>query len=124
VARLVASRTRAQWEQLAAAHDLPLAAVHRAGEALAHPQVAAREVARRAVDGLLRLGYPARIDGARPRAAAAVPELGADTLRVLAEHGLDRGLSARALRAEGLGPGRRGPAGRLRRLLRRWLVRV
>jgi crotonobetainyl-CoA:carnitine CoA-transferase CaiB-like acyl-CoA transferase len=97
--------------------------VHTTGEALAHPQVAARGLARRAADGLLRLGFPARLDGARPRAAEAVPELGADTVRVLAEHGLDRGRSPRVLRDEGVGP--RPPAGsaRVRRLLRRWLSR-
>ena len=122
VARLVASRSRAEWQALIAAHDVPVEPVLSASEALQHPQVAAREVVRHGEDGLPRLGFPARLDGSRPRAGDRVPELGADTLRVLAEAGLDRGRSARALRGEGISP-RVTSSGWLRRLVRRWTAR-
>ena len=123
VERLVASRTRAEWEALAAAHDVPVEAVLSASEAMAHPQVVARGVVHRGEDGLLRLGFPARLDGHRPRAGDAAPELGADTLRVLAEYDLDRGRSARTLQAEGIGV-RSPKLGWLRRLARRWVGSV
>ena len=122
VARLVASRTRAEWQALIAAHDVPVEPVLSASEAQEHPQVVARAVVHRGEDGLPRLGFPARLEGSRPRAGDLVPELGADTLRVLAEHGLDHGQSARALRGQGIGP-RATPSGWLRRLARRWLRR-
>jgi crotonobetainyl-CoA:carnitine CoA-transferase CaiB-like acyl-CoA transferase len=115
VARVVASRTRAEWEALLAGRDVPVEPVLSAAEALAHPQVAARELLRRGADGLLRLGFPARLDGGRPRAGERVPELGVDTRAVLAEHGLDGGRGARELRAAGIG---RKPS------LRRWLGRM
>ncbi len=118
VAKLVASRTRDEWAELLAAHDVPAEPVLSAAEALAHPQVAARGVVHRAGDGLPRLGFPARFDDARPRAAETVPELGAHTAAVLAEFGLDAGRSSRQLRAAGIGPQRRA-GGWLRRLLRR-----
>src|SRR5581483_10957056 len=47
VAKLVASRTRAEWLALLAREDLPIEPVLAMGEALAHPQVVAREVVRR-----------------------------------------------------------------------------
>lgn len=115
VARLVASRTRAAWVELLGGHDVPVEPVLAVSEALAHPQVVARDLVRRGADGLLRLGFPARLDGGRPRAGELVPELGVDTQQVLAEHGLDAGRSPRELRA--LGAGRR-PS------VRRWLRRL
>jgi crotonobetainyl-CoA:carnitine CoA-transferase CaiB-like acyl-CoA transferase len=118
VAKLIASRSRDEWAALLASHDVPVEPVLSAAEALAHPQVVARGVLRRAADGLFRLGYPARIDDARPRAAEAVPECGAHTAAVLAEHDLTAGRSARELRASGIGPRRRA-GGWLRRLFRR-----
>lgn len=117
VARLVAAKTRAEWVALLAARDVPVEPVLAAAEALEHPQVAAREVLRRGADGMLRLGFPARLDGARPRAGERVPELGADTRDVLAEHGVLAGRSRRQLRADGIG---RRPS--LRRWLGRWLA--
>jgi crotonobetainyl-CoA:carnitine CoA-transferase CaiB-like acyl-CoA transferase len=120
VADLVASRTRDEWRTLLAAHDVPVEPVLAAGEAASHPQVVERDLLRRAADSLLRLGYPARIDGERPRAAEEVPGLGEHTERVLAEHGLAGGRGARELRR--LGVGRRSSfRGWLRRMLaRRW----
>src|SRR6185295_568969 len=85
VAKLIASRTRDEWAELLAAHDVPVEPVLSAAEALEHPQVAARGVVHRAADGLPRLGFPARFDDTRPRAAELVPELGAHTAAVLAE---------------------------------------
>jgi len=119
VARLVASRTRAEWEALLEREDLPVEPVLAAAEALRHAQVARREVVRRGADGLPRLGFPARIDGVRPRAGERLPELGDDTLTVLAERGLDGGRSPRQLRAAGIGRQPTSAGGFLRRLLRR-----
>jgi alpha-methylacyl-CoA racemase len=115
VARLVGSKSRDEWAALLATRDVPVEPISTAAEALAHPQVAAREVVRRGADGLLRLGYPARLDGHRPRAGERVPELGADTSEVLAEHGLVAGRSSRQLRAAGIGR---------RASLRRWLGKL
>jgi len=97
--------------------DVPVEPVLSLSEARAHPQVAARGVVHRAADGLPRLGFPARFDDARPRAAELVPDLGAHTASVLAEHDLDAGRSTRELREAGIGP-RRSTSSRLRRL---WL---
>jgi crotonobetainyl-CoA:carnitine CoA-transferase CaiB-like acyl-CoA transferase len=119
VEALVASRTRAQWERLLAGHDVPVEAVLTAGEAMAHPQVAARGLLGRGPDGLPRLGFPARLDGERPRADAAVPELGAHTQPLLAELGLDGARTPRQLRAAGVGRRRAGVKAWLRRLLLR-----
>ena len=117
VAKLIASRTRDEWAALLAAHDVPVEPVLSLGEAQAHPQVAARGVMHRAADGLPRLGFPARFDDARSRAAELVPDLGAHTAAVLAEFGLDAGRSTRELREAGIGP-RRSTSSWLRRL---WL---
>ncbi|HEV8239823.1 MAG TPA: CaiB/BaiF CoA-transferase family protein [Thermoanaerobaculia bacterium] len=119
VAKLVASRTRDEWVELLAAHDVPAEPVLSLAEAAAHPQVAARGVLHRAADGLPRLGFPARFDDARPRAPESVPELGAHTAAVLAEHDLIAGRSTRELREAGIGP-QRTRSGWLRRVLRRF----
>jgi crotonobetainyl-CoA:carnitine CoA-transferase CaiB-like acyl-CoA transferase len=116
VAKLIASRTGEEWSALLAEHDVPVEPVLALGEALAHPQVAARELLRRGDDGLPRLGFPARFDGERPRGGEAVGALGADTIAMLAEHGLAAEGSGRQLRR--LGVGRRPSVrGWLRRLL-------
>jgi alpha-methylacyl-CoA racemase len=110
IATLVARRTRAEWEALLAAEDLPAEPVLSAAEALAHPQMAARGVVQHGPDRLPRLAFPARLDGARPRAAARVPAVGKDTGAILRELGLKAG--------EGIGvrPSRwRRLLGRLRR---------
>lgn len=118
VAKLIASRTGEEWATLLAEHDVPVEPVLALGEALAHPQVAARELLRSGADGLPRLGFPARFDGQRPRAGESVPALGSDTTAVLAEHGLADDRTGRQLRR--LGVGRRAS---LRGWLRRVLVR-
>jgi crotonobetainyl-CoA:carnitine CoA-transferase CaiB-like acyl-CoA transferase len=119
VAKLVASRTREEWARLLAEHDVPVEPVLAAGEAALHQQVAARDLLRRGPDGLPRLGFPARFDGARPRAGEELPELGADTDAVLAECDLGADRTRRELRAEGVGRRPRGTRAWLRRLLRR-----
>jgi len=118
VAKLIASRTRDEWAELLAAHDVPVEPVLSAAETMAHPQVAARGVLHCDADGLPRLGFPARIDDVRPRAPENVPALGADTAAVVTEHDLTAGRSSRELRASGIGPRRRAGSW-LRRIFRR-----
>jgi crotonobetainyl-CoA:carnitine CoA-transferase CaiB-like acyl-CoA transferase len=91
IAALVAQRTRAEWTALLASEDLPAEAVLSAAEALAHPQMAARDLVRRGPDRLPRLAFPARFDGDRPRAAARVPAVGEDSESVLRELGIAPG---------------------------------
>lgn len=121
VAALVATRRRAEWEEIARVHDLPVAPVLAPSAVRAHPQVAARGVVASGDDGLARLAFPARFDGERPGAGAAagLPVLGEHTASVLRGAGsgameLSRGERRRA------GIGRRWSA---RRLLARWLLR-
>ena len=91
LAALVAGRTRAEWEALLAAEDLPVEPVLSAAEARSHPQMAARGIVTQGPDDLPRLAFPARLDGARPRAAPRVPAVGEDTEALLAELGLKAG---------------------------------
>jgi crotonobetainyl-CoA:carnitine CoA-transferase CaiB-like acyl-CoA transferase len=112
VAAVIRTRSAAEWAALAAAHDLPLEPVRSAAEAAGHPQAEHRGVLGHGPRGLPRLAFPARIDGARPRAADAAPGLGADTDRVLAELGIEM----TALRRRAAGVGRRFS-------LRRWVAR-
>ncbi|HLE83894.1 MAG TPA: CaiB/BaiF CoA-transferase family protein, partial [Thermoanaerobaculia bacterium] len=57
VAEVVASRTLADWRELLAAADLPIEPVLTAAEAAEHPQLRARDLLRRAEDGLYRLAF-------------------------------------------------------------------
>ena len=114
VAEVIASRTRAEWQEVAAAHDLPLEPVLSAAEAAAHPQAAARDLLRHDPRALPHLAFPARFDGERPRAGDSLPDLGEHTQALLAE----RGLRARRLALRS-GVGKRFS---LRRLLARWLA--
>lgn len=116
VAELVAGRTLAEWRELLADFDLPVEPVLSAAEAEAHPQARARGLLHRGDDGLLRLAYPARLDGRRPAAGDRFPELGEDTDRVLRELGGEAAGAARHRR-------RRAGVGRphsLKRLLAGW----
>ncbi len=107
VAGLLGQKTRAQWQELFATHDLPGEPVLSAAESLADPQVGERGLVEEGDDGLPRLGYPALVDGERPRSAARVPQLGEDTDRILAEFGCpEAALGRRARRAGGIGPRR------------------
>ncbi len=115
VEAIVAGRTRDEWLAFLAGHDIPADPVLTASEALEHPQVEARGLLAHGDDGLARLGFPALIDGERPRGAERFPELGGDTGAVVEEFGLAAGLSRRRRRRGGVG--RRGS-------FKRWLVGV
>lgn len=104
VAEAIASRTLDQWVRLLAEVDLPIEPVLSVPAAVRHPQTVHRELLRRADDGLYRLGYPARIDGERPRAGGAYPKLGGDTDRLLRELGVEVAGSVRGRRRRGIGP--------------------
>lgn len=104
VADIVRRRTRAEWAELMALHDIPAEPVLSLSESLGHPQVRHRALVGPGPDGLLRVGYPALIDGERPRALGeALPTLGGDTDAVLAELGVDATLSRSQRRKGGVG---------------------
>ena len=111
VAALVRSRTRAQWLELLACEDIPAEIVLSAAEARVHPQARERGVLTDGPDGLPRVGFPALLDGARPRAGDRVPALGEQTEAVLAELGMGTEKKERGI-------GRRFS---WKRLLARWL---
>ncbi len=87
LARLIRQRTRAQWAELFAAHDLPAGPVLTAAEARSSAQAQARAVVHTGADGLPRLGFPARFDGHRPAAPEGIPNLGQSTEDLLEELG-------------------------------------
>ncbi|MEM9558044.1 MAG: CaiB/BaiF CoA-transferase family protein [Acidobacteriota bacterium] len=103
VADLIAGKTRDEWQAFFAEHDIPGEPVLSAAEAIEHPQVQARGMLRRADDGLPRLGYPAKVDGHRPRGGDAFPGLGEHTGDVLREHGLGTSMTAFDRRRGGVG---------------------
>lgn len=122
VADAVAEHTLAGWREILAEVDLPVEPVLSAAEAARHPQTVHRDLLRRGPDGLDRLGFPARIDGARPRAGERYPELGETTDRLLEEiaDDLDGELARRGRRSR-----RRRGVGRrfsLKRALQRWMM--
>ena len=104
VQELLGSRTRSEWMDLFAREDIPAEPVLTPDEARRHPQAAEREMLRRGPDSLLRLGFPARIDGERPRSGDKVPGLGEHTEAVLEELGMNDRASRRELRQSGVGP--------------------
>lgn len=108
VATIVAERTREEWLEFLSHHDIPADPVLTAAEALEHPQVRARELLVDGPDGLPRLGFPALVDGVRPRGAQQMPELGEQTDRLVEEFDLAPDLSPRKRRAGGVGRRRAG----------------
>ena len=82
---LVRSRSLSQWMELFAREDIPAEPVLSAAEARNHPQVKER--------GMLSegIGYPALVDGVRPRAEARFPDLGEHTDAWLQDLGLSKG---------------------------------
>lgn len=114
MAALVAERTRAEWADFMAEHDVPAEPVLSLSESLAHPQVRYRELVRPGDDELPRIGYPALIDGARPRGGEHVPELGEHTEALVEEFDLARHLPRRRRRFAGIGR---------RFSVKRWLLR-
>lgn len=115
VQRLIGSRSRHEWTELAEKHDLPLEPVLSAAEALEEPQARHRKVVTRGPEDLLRLAFPARIGGERPAGGEPVPELGEHTGAWLEELGIEPEGGARKS-----GVGRRGA---LKRAAARWGMR-
>ena len=103
VAKIVAGRTRSEWRRLCDEHDIPAEPVRSLSEALDHPQVHERELLRPGPEELPRLGFPALVDGVRPRAGEAFPQLGEHTERLVEELDLAPGLSRRKRRRAGIG---------------------
>lgn len=116
VQKLMGSRTRAQWADLGERHDLPLEPVLSAEEARDDPQARHRRVVGLGPDGLLRLAYPALLDGHRPESGEHFPRLGEDTDALLEELGRD--LTRGEKRAAGV-----GQRGRWKRRLARWVAK-
>ena len=125
VADLVATKTLEEWTELCRGHDVPVEPVLPAAEALRHPQVESRGVARQLEDGSYRLRYPAKLDGERPEAPGdLLPAIGGDTRSVLEKRGIGaEARSDRQLRKDGVGP-RRTLGTRIRRWLPRWPRRI
>lgn len=90
VEALVAGRTLAEWMEVFAREDIPAEPVLSAARAQAHPQVRARGVLAEAGDMLPRIGFPALVDGSRPRSGTHVPDLGEHTDAWLGELGIAR----------------------------------
>jgi crotonobetainyl-CoA:carnitine CoA-transferase CaiB-like acyl-CoA transferase len=116
VAVLMGQKTRSEWTEFFARHDLPGEPVLGPAEAREHPQAEERKLVHQAEDGLPRLAFPALLDGERPRSTDEIPALGEHTHRLLEEVEMyARTPSRRELRAAGIGP---------RRSLRSWLWRL
>ncbi|HWM94468.1 MAG TPA: CaiB/BaiF CoA-transferase family protein [Thermoanaerobaculia bacterium] len=88
VEALVRSRTLSDWMAIFAKEDIPAEPVLSAAEARSHPQVKERGMLSEAGD---RIGYPALVDGVRPRAGAHFPALGEHTDAWLDELGVPKG---------------------------------
>ncbi|MFP5284940.1 MAG: CaiB/BaiF CoA transferase family protein [Thermoanaerobaculia bacterium] len=90
VEALVRGRTLAEWMDLFSKEDIPAEPVLSAAQARNHPQVRERGMLAEGGDTLPRIGYPALVDGVRPRAAVHVPALGEHTDAWLDELGISR----------------------------------
>nr|XP_061799090.1 acetyl-CoA:oxalate CoA-transferase-like [Nerophis lumbriciformis] len=115
IADLIAGKSGEEWAQLFAEHDIPAELVLSPAEARQHPQVEARGMVEAGADGFDRLAYPALIDGTRPPAGGALPELGQHTRAVLEEFGL--GFEGSAFKRRSQGVGRRSS-------FKRWVAKV
>jgi crotonobetainyl-CoA:carnitine CoA-transferase CaiB-like acyl-CoA transferase len=80
-----------------------------------NPQVQARGLLHTAEDGLRRVGYPAKIDGRRPRAADEFPALGEHTDAIVQEFGLAADVPMGKRKRRGIGK---------RRSVKAWAMRV
>jgi alpha-methylacyl-CoA racemase len=90
VEALVRGRTLTEWMEIFSREDIPAEPVLSAAEARQHPQVRERGMLAEGQDGLPRIGYPALVDGLRPRADAHFPSLGEHTVAWLDELGASR----------------------------------
>lgn len=71
------TRTRAEWNKLLTAADVPNAPIQNLGEAVDHPQVEASGIYQKSPNGDFRLtGLPLRFDGDRPAFRKNAPGLG------------------------------------------------
>ena len=110
VTELIRTRTLSEWMDLLGRRDIPVEPVLSASEARRHPQLRERGLLAAGPDRLPRLGFPARLDGERPRAGDCVPGLGEQTTKLLAELGLIGKAGSAAV----------GPRFNWRRWLLRW----
>ncbi|MDA8017394.1 MAG: CoA transferase [Thermoanaerobaculia bacterium] len=97
------ARTRDEWADFAIRHDLPAEPVLSLEESEQHGQVRTRALTKRGDDGLRRLGYPAMIDGHRPRGADRIPGLGEDTDALIEEFGLAADVPVGKRKRKGIG---------------------
>lgn len=88
VAELILTRTLSDWMDLLGKRDIPVEPVLSAFEARDHPQFRDRALLAAGPERLPRLGFPARLDGERPRAGDHVPALGEQTKALLDELGI------------------------------------
>jgi formyl-CoA transferase len=101
------TRPLAQWLEALRGAGVPCSPIHTLDEALAHPQLEARQLVVRSehpVLGELRnIGMPVRFNGEPRRARSAPPLLGEHTTEVLREAGLDEAEIRRLVEAGVLG---------------------
>lgn len=92
VARAMLERPLAEWLEVLRGVGVPCSPIHTLEEALAHPQIAARELIEHTTHpslGAVRtIGLPVRFDGAPRQAQSTPPLLGQHTREVLLEAGL------------------------------------
>jgi len=88
------TRTRAEWLERLAAHDVPAAPLYNVAEVLDDPQVRhldlVEELEHPQAGRLKFVGAPVRYDGLAKKESAPPPLLGAQTRSVLTELGYDR----------------------------------
>jgi crotonobetainyl-CoA:carnitine CoA-transferase CaiB-like acyl-CoA transferase len=103
VQALLRTRTRAQWEEVLAGHDVCVEPVLDIGETFEHPQVRSRGMCLDAGDGrpTAQTGFPIRLTDSPARYRRAAPGYGEHTDEVLTEagYGTEQLASLRAARA-------------------------
>ena len=89
VQALLRTRTRAQWEEVLAGHDVCVEPVLDIGETFEHPQVRSRGMRLDAGDGrpTAQTGFPIRLTDSPARYRGAAPRYGEHTDEVLTEAG-------------------------------------
>jgi formyl-CoA transferase len=111
VAEVMRTRTVDAWLEALRAAGVPCSPIHTLDQALAHPQVAARELLvttdHPVLGEMTSLGMPVKFDGEPRRAHRPAPLLGQHSDEVLREAGLDDATIAR-LRAAGVVGGAAG----------------
>ncbi len=102
VEAVLRTRTRGQWAEVLAGHDVCVEPVLDVGETFEHPQVRSRGMRLDAGDGrpTAQTGFPIRLTGSPAGFRRAAPGYGEHTEEVLIEAGYDPGALA-SLRAAG-----------------------